>query len=464
MTEEKKTYLKPAICTQCGGKLEVDPSQEAAVCPFCGTPFIVEKAINNYNTINVNNTVHNTVHVQHGKKGIFQSATELINNQLEREQNAALKQEELRIEQQKIDMAREERRRQGRKSFWKTVGLFFAWIYCFPAPLYFLLKKKENMDPKKKKYIMIAACAVYALIVIGAVTSGGRSSSGSSSRPEQSQTSEKTASTSFKDTKHRKVNIGDYIFEVPEGWEGSDNTFFAEKDSGKSAYAYIRVFHGNEVVFATDEELEKKRDSFLKSFTSSNAYSNVRDLKSETMKVRSITMNYGSFHTTLVVDEKTKIPGSGLIYWLRDPSGNGTTLLWCFQSDNTKLDYGTDFRSIARSVSLNPDAPQNTPEPTPEATPEPTPQAEGRSFEEFKQKMDDLEAFFDSYVEFLKNYDKDDLTMLVKYADMLSKYNDAMKALDDIDESSLTAQESAYYTEVLLRINKKNLEVIQYLQ
>ncbi|MBR3357828.1 MAG: hypothetical protein IKG46_08350 [Solobacterium sp.] len=464
MTEEKKTYLKPAICTQCGGKLEVDPSQEAAVCPFCGTPFIVEKAINNYNTINVNNTVHNTVHVQHGKKGIFQSATELINNQLDREQNAALKQAELRIEQQKIDMAREEKRRQGRKSFWKYVGLFFAWIYCFPAPLYFLLKKKEDMDPKKKKYIMIAACAVYALFVIVAMTTGGRSSSGTA-KPGPSDTTGKTASTAFKDSSHRTVSVGDYTFEIPEGWEqGNGQLYYAERNSSNNEYAYVNFTHTDDMIFASDEELEKERSSFLKAITSSDTYTKVTGMKSDTMKVRNITANYGSFHSTIVANETTKVPADVLVYWLRDPSGNGTTFVWCLQSDNAKLNYDTDFRSIARSVHVDPDAAQKTPEPTPEAAPEPTPQADSRDFEEFKQKMDDLEAFFDSYVEFLKTYDKDDMSMLVKYADMLAKYGDAMKALDEIDESALTAEESAYYTEVLLRINQKNLEVLQYLQ
>ena len=47
--EEKKVKLVPAICTQCGATLEVDPSKEAAVCRFCNTPFVIEKAINNYN-------------------------------------------------------------------------------------------------------------------------------------------------------------------------------------------------------------------------------------------------------------------------------------------------------------------------------------------------------------------------------------------------------------------------------
>ena len=38
----------PAICPNCGGTLEIDDKQEAAVCKYCSTPFIAEKAINNY--------------------------------------------------------------------------------------------------------------------------------------------------------------------------------------------------------------------------------------------------------------------------------------------------------------------------------------------------------------------------------------------------------------------------------
>lgn len=43
------SHLVAAKCTNCGGALEVDPTQEAAVCKYCNTPFIIEKAINNYN-------------------------------------------------------------------------------------------------------------------------------------------------------------------------------------------------------------------------------------------------------------------------------------------------------------------------------------------------------------------------------------------------------------------------------
>ena len=47
--------LIPAKCTQCGANIEVDASQEAGICKFCGTAFITEKAINNYNTYITNN-------------------------------------------------------------------------------------------------------------------------------------------------------------------------------------------------------------------------------------------------------------------------------------------------------------------------------------------------------------------------------------------------------------------------
>ena len=44
--------LIPAKCTTCGGVLEVDSSHDATVCKYCDTPFITEKAINQYNTTN----------------------------------------------------------------------------------------------------------------------------------------------------------------------------------------------------------------------------------------------------------------------------------------------------------------------------------------------------------------------------------------------------------------------------
>ena len=42
--------LVAARCTQCNGEIEVDNTKEAGICRYCGTAFITEKAINNYNT------------------------------------------------------------------------------------------------------------------------------------------------------------------------------------------------------------------------------------------------------------------------------------------------------------------------------------------------------------------------------------------------------------------------------
>ncbi len=37
-----------AQCENCGGPLEVDSAQKAAICPHCNTPYVVQDAINNY--------------------------------------------------------------------------------------------------------------------------------------------------------------------------------------------------------------------------------------------------------------------------------------------------------------------------------------------------------------------------------------------------------------------------------
>lgn len=49
--------LVEAKCTNCGAVLKVDSGKEAAICEFCGSAYIVEKAIHNHITTN-NNEIH----------------------------------------------------------------------------------------------------------------------------------------------------------------------------------------------------------------------------------------------------------------------------------------------------------------------------------------------------------------------------------------------------------------------
>lgn len=58
--------LVAAKCTQCGANIEVDDSKEAGICKYCGTAFITEKAITNYNTYVTNNFLGANINVLGG--------------------------------------------------------------------------------------------------------------------------------------------------------------------------------------------------------------------------------------------------------------------------------------------------------------------------------------------------------------------------------------------------------------
>ena len=74
--------LVPAKCTVCGAVLTIDSTKEAAVCQNCGNAFVVEKAINNYNTYNsvVNNITSDNVivHIESEKERLNTSAETYI--------------------------------------------------------------------------------------------------------------------------------------------------------------------------------------------------------------------------------------------------------------------------------------------------------------------------------------------------------------------------------------------------
>ena len=82
--------LVAARCEKCGGDLRVDSSQEAAICEYCGTPFVVEKAIQyNTTTINVNDssiTIESLLHLAeiHLGDGEYAKADEALDEALKR--------------------------------------------------------------------------------------------------------------------------------------------------------------------------------------------------------------------------------------------------------------------------------------------------------------------------------------------------------------------------------------------
>ncbi len=75
--------------------------------------------------------------------------------------------------------------------------------------------------------------------------------------------------------------------------------------------------------------------------------------------------------------------------------------------------------------------------------------------------MDSYEAFFDEYLAFMQGLGQEDdgLAFLLRYAEMLGRYEEAMEAMDAIDEDSLSTADELYYLEVLSRISEKLLAV-----
>lgn len=80
----------------------------------------------------------------------------------------------------------------------------------------------------------------------------------------------------------------------------------------------------------------------------------------------------------------------------------------------------------------------------------------------FKAAMDSYEAFYDEYVEFLKQYKKNptDLGLLGKYAQMLEKLEDMDKKFEAWKDDDLNDEELKYWLQVQTRIQQKLIDIL----
>lgn len=79
---------------------------------------------------------------------------------------------------------------------------------------------------------------------------------------------------------------------------------------------------------------------------------------------------------------------------------------------------------------------------------------------EFKEAMDAYENFYNDYIDFLKNMDKDNPgAVLSEYLEMLNKLTEYDEKFDEWEDEDLNDAELKYYLEVNSRVLQKLSEV-----
>ena len=122
------TKLVPAICTQCGGSVEVDPLQEKAFCKYCGTSFLVEKAINNYNIQHANIERVESVNIHNNKRDAVESILNFIGSQQDKKQKR-IDEEKRKQEEQRQKLINQIFNKKYRNRNWIIIGTVTILIF-----------------------------------------------------------------------------------------------------------------------------------------------------------------------------------------------------------------------------------------------------------------------------------------------------------------------------------------------
>ena len=126
--------LVPALCTQCGGTVEVDSGSEKALCPFCGASFIVEKAVNNYNVQHA--TIEHADNVNIDMSGSVKTVLDFVGEQMKESR-------EFRKEARKEAAEREKTMN---ANFFKIFGIMFAVMMAVCLIVFIVLQFTDSDD------------------------------------------------------------------------------------------------------------------------------------------------------------------------------------------------------------------------------------------------------------------------------------------------------------------------------
>ena len=170
----------------------------------------------------------------------------------------------------------------------------------------------------------------------------------------------------------------------------------------------------------------------------------------------------GMSGTTVTPTEKGQSEIDEYLWY--DTANQAVFVMYYVESDQSTYTYGEDVKKIVASVNYTGGGITTQEEPTGEkadAGANDTDVPQGVT-PEFKAQMDEYEAFFDEYVEFMRVYSESDnpVALMSEYLEFMQKYTKTMEALDAIDESTLSDADALYFAQVNLRIEEKLLSVL----
>lgn len=82
---------------------------------------------------------------------------------------------------------------------------------------------------------------------------------------------------------------------------------------------------------------------------------------------------------------------------------------------------------------------------------------------EFKKAMDDYEAFFDKYIDFINKYENASTTelmaLMADYMQYMTDFAEAMDSMEEMESQDMSTEETLYYAQVTSRISAKLMAV-----
>lgn len=233
-----------------------------------------------------------------------------------------------------------------------------------------------------------------------------------------------------------EVHFGSYVFTVSNKYNldtfDADNLNYKMNDGLLLNFSYIDKA-------CKDEEFELCKVIFTQTLGEENGEIEAENcLFAENEGIIIVVKSTGTYSAAVLINDKTA----------------DKLLLAAVDCKNTSLySYVDDFRNMIKTDLVTKSS-NNISEENNNATSGITP--------ELKEFLTSYESFIDEYVSFKKKYTSnpgDALALLSEYTDILSKYENFSKKIDQYDSDDMSTEDAMYYLEVVNRCNQKMLEI-----